>query len=44
MRDDCNRVLGRIDDDGTVYDDCNRQIGNASGMSKQKAAYLYFFK
>ena len=42
--DDCNRELGMVKDDGTVVDSCNRELGRASGMSKEKAAYLYFFK
>ena len=33
-----------VKDDDTVVDSCNREIGKASGMSKEKAAYLYFFK
>ena len=44
VRDDCNREIGRIDDDGVVRDDCNREIGRAEGMSKEQAAYMYFFK
>ena len=44
VRDDCGRELGRIDSDGRVRDDCGQEIGDAGGMSKEQAAYLYFFK
>ena len=38
------RSIGKIDDDGTVRDEYGRSIGSASGMSKDKAAYEFFFK
>ena len=36
------RKVGKIYDDGDVYKD-GHKIGNASGMSKEQAAYIYFF-
>ena len=44
VRDDCGHEIGRIDSDGRVRDDCGHEIGDAGGMSKEQAAYMYFFK
>ena len=44
IRDEYGRSIGKIDDDGTVRDEYGRSIGSASGMSKDKAAYEFFFK
>ena len=44
VRDSCNRQIGKIDDDGVVRDSCNREIGRAEGISKEQAAFMYFFK
>ena len=44
VRDDCNREIAKFESDGVVRDDCNREIGRAEGMSKEQAAYMYFFK
>ena len=43
VRDRCNYELGRIDSDGVVRDRSNREIGRAEGISKEQAAYMYFF-
>ena len=44
IRDEYGRSIGSIDDDGTVRDEYGRSIGSASGMSKEKGAYEFFFK
>ena len=43
VRDEHGYQIGKIEDDGTVRDEHGYQIGKAEGMSKEQAAYLYFF-
>ena len=44
MRNGNNRQIGSVDRDGVVRDSCNREIGRAEGISKEQAAFMYFFK
>ncbi len=44
IRDEYVRSIGKIDRDATIWDEYGRSIGSASEMSKDKAAYEFFFK
>ena len=44
LRDADGYKKGKITSDGTVEDADGYKIGEASGMSKEQAAYYFFFK
>ncbi len=44
VRDDHNSKVGKIESDGTVRDRQNRSIGKASGVKKEWAAVVIFFR
>lgn|GEM_PF-323554 len=44
VRDDRNSQIGKIESDGTVRDRQNRSIGRASGVKKEWAAVVIFFR
>lgn len=43
VRDAQGRLLGRINDNGEVRDAQGRLLGRAGGISKERAAIVYFF-
>lgn len=44
IRDGQGRSVGKIESDGTVRDRQNRSIGRASGVKKEWAAVVIFFR
>ena len=44
VRKEYGSSIGRIDEDGTVRNEYGSSIGSASGISKEQAAYQFFFK
>ena len=44
IEDKSGYKIGRITSDGTVEDKSGYKIGSTSGLSKEQAAYYYFFK
>ena len=43
VRNEYGAAIGKIYDDGTVRNEYGAAIGSASGVSKNAAAYRYFF-
>jgi hypothetical protein len=43
VRNRNNSVLGKVERNGTVRDNCNRTLGTAQGVPMRYAALYFFF-